>query len=172
MGVLGADSTQSDHGNASVPRQPASAKQAEWGSLGGAYRREHGAQDAGVGAKSGCGGDPLSAVGRYGDQARARFSARKPVFRPVHAVGADTRGEGGVSADKQYQSAPGAQPCQPARRDHAVWRAEVAIDHGRPARQPCRGGAGVGRTLGIGEEVEARQRRRPGLEVESAGFGR
>lgn len=132
---------------------------------GRAARWKHWAQNARVGAEV-CGrGEFVLIVCGHRDNAVAARMRHQPM-RPVHAVGANIRCELFIGRDQQFQRPRARDPAQHPRRFHAIFRAEMPVNNGRPARQPARHGARIGRARWISDEKQRRNGRLARLAVE------
>ena len=84
----------------------------------------------------------------------------------MHAVSADTLREFWIGCDEQCQRSRARKHREAARRTEAFWRAKVPINNAGSTRQCVRNRAGIRRAHGIGEEIEAWNRRRARCAVE------
>lgn len=99
----------------------------------------------------GCAGDSAGTVGGGGFDQAGQAGAGEAGFRPVHAIGADASGEGGISGNKKHDPALAADAREIAADSEAISEAVMAPDDSEAIRKAADDAQDIGRAHGIGE---------------------
>lgn len=91
---------------------------------------------------------------------------RQQSLGPMHAMRADTAGELRIARHQQNEPTRPAKRREPTRDVFALFRAKMAINHCRAARQALGDRDRIGRTQRVCEEIQRRNARGADLAVE------